>query len=77
MIFSSYELESIKFYKSKESVNPIQARLFLPFKGPRGVFRDPLMISVTIKARVMKLCTRIVLLKSFHNTKRNFQKYDL
>ena len=58
-------------------VNPIQARLVLPFKGPRGVFRDPLMISGTIKASPMKLCTVIGLLKAYQNTKRNFQKYDL
>ena len=59
------------------SLDPIQARLFLPFKGPTGVFRDPLMISGTIKASPMKLCTVIVLLKAYQNTKRNFKKYDL
>ena len=60
-------------------LNPIQARLFLSFKGPRGVFRDPLMISGTIKASPMKLCTVIVLLKPYQNTKRNFQNmtYDV
>ena len=57
-------------------LNPIQAMLFLPFKGPRGVFRD-LMISGTSKASQMKLCTVIVLLNTYQNTKRNFQKYDL
>ena len=31
------------------------------------------MISVTIKASTMKLCTVIVLLKAYQNTKRNFQ----
>ena len=40
-------------------INPIQARLFLPFKGPREwrVFREPLpaFISETIKASPMKL----------------------
>ena len=35
------------------------------------------MISGTIKASRMKLCTVIVLLKAYQNTKRNFQKYDL
>ena len=30
----------IKLCKNVNSFNPIQARLFLPFKGPR-VFRDP------------------------------------
>ena len=34
-----------------------------------GVFRDPLMISGTIKASPMKLCTVIVLLKAYQNTK--------
>ena len=60
--------------------NPIQARLFLLFKCPSGggeIFRGPLMISGTIKASPMKLCTVIVLLKAYQNTKRNFQKYDL
>ena len=59
-------------------INPIQARLFLLFKGPRGGgFKDLLMISGTIKASPMKPCTVIVLLKTYQNTKRNFQKYDL
>ena len=31
------------------SFNPIQARLYLSFKGPRRVFIDPLMISRSIK----------------------------
>ena len=57
--------------------NPIQARLFLPFKGPRGTLGKPLMISGTSKASPMRLCTVIVLLKAYQNTKRNFQKYDL
>ena len=35
------------------------------------------MISGTIKASPMKLCTVIVLLKAHQNTKRNFQKFDL
>ena len=35
------------------------------------------MISGTIKANPMKLCTVKVLLKVYQNTKRNFQKYDL
>ena len=35
------------------------------------------MISATIKASPIKLCTVIVLLKAYQNTKRNFQKYDL
>ena len=58
-------------------INPIQARLFLPFKGPRGSLGTPLMISGTIKASSLKLCTVIVLLKVYQNTKRNVQKYDL
>ena len=67
--------------KAIRMLNPIQARLFLPFKGPRGggSLGTPLMISGTIKARVIKLCTRIVLLKAYQNTKRNFKilKLDL
>ena len=59
------------------SFNPIQARLFYRFKGPRGVFTDSLIISGTIKASPMKLCTVIVLLNTYRNTKLNFQKYDL
>ena len=37
------------------------------------------MISGTIKASPMKLCTVIVLLKAYQNTKRNFSKmtYDV
>ena len=59
-------------------LNLIQARLFLLFKGPRGgSLGTPLMISGTIKASPMKLCTVIVLLEAYQNTKRNFQKYDL
>ena len=50
------------------SFNPIQARLFLPFKGPRVSPKDPppppLMILGSIKASPMKLCTVIVLLKA-------------
>ena len=61
--------------------NPIQARLFYRLKvqrgGGGGFFRDPLMISGAIKARVIKLCTRIVLLEAYQNTKINFQNYDL
>ena len=30
---------------SLSTFNPIQARLFLPFKGSRGVFRDPPLLS--------------------------------
>ena len=35
------------------------------------------MISGIIKASQEKLCTVIVLLKAYQNTKRNFQKYDI
>ena len=54
--------------------NPIQARLFYRLKGQGGggVF----MISATINASPMKLCTVIVPLKAYQNTKINFQKYD-
>ena len=61
----------------KPEINPIQARLFLLFKGLRGVFRDTLKISGTSKASPMKLCTVIVLLNTYQNTKKNLQKYDL
>ena len=64
-------------FKVLADFNPIQARLFLLFKGPGGVFRDPLTISGTIKSSPMKLCTGIVLRKAYQNTKRNFEKYDL
>ena len=43
--------ETVIFYFM---LNPIQARLFLSFKGPKGG-KDPLMISGTIKASPMKL----------------------
>ena len=46
-------------------------------KIQRWVSRDPLMISGTIKASQMKLCTVIVPLKAYQNKKRNFQKYDI
>ena len=59
-----------------QSLNPIQARLLLRFKGPRGVLKDPLMISGTIRISSMTLCKVIVLLKAYQNTKRNFQRYD-
>ena len=54
--------------------NPIQARLFLPFKGPRGSLGTPLMISGTIKASPIKLCTVIVLRKAYQNTERKYPK---
>ena len=68
-----------KGQRTSKGLNPIQARLFLPFKGPMGVFRDPLMISGTSKASPMKLCTVIVLLNTYQNTKRNFKNmtYDV
>ena len=50
---------------------------FYRLKVQGGVFRDPLMISGTSKASQIKLCTVIVLLNTYQNTKRNFQKYDL
>ena len=74
---TSYRFEQYEVQKPSSSINPIQARLFLLFKVQGGVFRDPLMISGTIKASPMKLCTVIVLLKAYQNTKRNFRKYDL
>ena len=66
--------------KIQNELNSIQARLFLPFKGPRGgggSLGTSLMISGTIKASPMKLCTVIVPFKAYQNTKGNFQKYDL
>ena len=40
---------------------------------------DPLIISGTITASQIKLCTIIVLLKAYQNTKRNFKyiTYDI
>ena len=48
----------------------------LKFQGSLGT---PLMISGTIKASSLKLCTVIVLLKAYQNTKRKFQNmtYDV
>ena len=44
IIFINQKPLSVKTLTSKviyaELINPIQARLSLPFKGPRGVFRD-------------------------------------
>ena len=51
--------------------------LFILFKGPRGGLSGPLMISGTSKDSQINLCTVIVLLNTYQNTKRNFQKYDL
>ena len=70
---------------NKNSVDPITLTLFRPgffyrFKVQGGgVFRDPLMISGTIKANPMKLCTVIVLLKVYQNTKKMFKNmtYDV
>ena len=52
---------------------------FYHLKVQGGFFRDPLMISGTSKASPMKLCTVIVLLNTYQNTKRNFQNmsYDV
>ena len=50
--------------------NPMQARLFYRSQVQGGSLGAPLMISGTIKASPMKLCT--VLLKAYQNTKRNF-----
>ena len=50
---------------------------FYLLKIQGGSLGTPLMISGTIKASPMKLCTVIVLLKAYQNTKRNCQKNDL
>ena len=65
--------------KTIPGFNPIQARLlFYHLKVQGGSLETPhLMISGTIKAIPMKLCTVIVLVKAYQNTKRKFQKYDL
>ena len=55
------------------TINPTQARLFYRLKV-QGVFRDPLIISGTIKASPMKLRTVILLLKAYQNTKKKFSK---
>ena len=65
-------IKEIGLFKTKNdvSVNPIQARLFLSFKGPMGSLGDPLMISGTSKASPMKLCTVVVLLNTYQSTKK-------
>ena len=56
--------------------------LFLTLFRPGFVYRfkvqgGPLMISETIEASPMKLCTVIVLLSAYQNAKINFPTYDL
>ena len=46
---------------------------FLPFKGRGSSLGTLLMISGTIKASQLKLCTIIVLPNKFQNTKNKFQ----
>ena len=66
-----------KLVKSVHGLTLFRPGFFYSLKV-QGVFREPpLMISGTIEASQMKLCTVIVLLKAYQNTKRNFQKYDL
>ena len=55
---------------------PIQARLFNRLKT-QGVFRDPLIISETIKASPMKVCKLLVPRNAHQNTERNFEKSDI
>ena len=43
----------------RENSEPYSGQAFLPFKVTRRVFTDPLMISRTIKASPVKLCTVI------------------
>ena len=69
-------LGSIMPPKCQTGFNPIQARVSLPIKGPGGSLGTP-MISRTIKASPMKLCTVIVLVKAYRNTEKDFQNYDL
>ena len=78
--FSQYSNEGKTCQKGSSFViplTPIQA--VLPFKGPGAGLQGNLflMISGTIQACPMTLCTFIVPLKAYHNTKRNFLKSDL
>ena len=63
-------------FEHSKFLNPIKARLFYRLKV-QGSLGTPLIVSGTIKDSLMKLCTVIVLLKTYQNTKRNFQKNDL
>ena len=76
MLIDNRQLRERLRTRSSPTIDPIQARLYLPFKGPRGSLGTR-MISGTVKASSMKLCISIVLLKAYQNTKRYFQTYDL
>ena len=77
LYFNQAEVPVVNEHKHHNLFNPIQSRLFFyRLKVQGGVFRNPLMISRTIKASPMKLCTAIVLLKAYQN-KKKIQKYDL
>ena len=66
------------FFKLKTYINSIQTSLFFRLKiRGGGLFGAPLMISGTIQANQVKLCTVIALLKAYQNTKINDQKSDL
>ena len=83
-IFSQYSKQGKRCYNGSSFVipfTPIQARLFYCLKVQERVFKPPPpppspMISGTIQASTMDLCTVIVLLKAYQITKRNFQKSD-
>ena len=75
-VMMSSTFQAIPVPQADEKFNPIQARSFYRLKVQWGT---PLMISGTIKASPMKLCTVILLLKAYQNTERNFQNmtYDV
>ena len=67
--FSDIKIFRIMFiYMNKEYLNPIRFRPFLLFKGPAGVFMEPLKISGTTEGSRMKLSSVIELLKVCQNT---------
>ena len=69
------------FLDECNKIDSIQTRLFYRLKSKRGggSLGPPLTISGTSKTIPVKLCTVIVLLKAYQNTKRNFQNmtYDV
>ena len=63
-------------FHTEARIMPIQRSLSILNRALNPIW-DPLMISGTIKASQMKLCTVTVLLKAYQKTKGNFRKFDL
>ena len=61
----------------KQFLTLFRPSFFYHWKVQGGSLGTSLMISGTIKASPMKLCTVIVLFRAYQNTKKNCQKYDL